>query len=96
MSFCMSLQGHEPSQNGNRDVSERELISRFGRLELLDDLIRLRASDEDQVPILAYPKIEENGTYYEFFTGRDLDKLVSYGASQLVTRGFKQVKVFLI
>jgi hypothetical protein len=88
----MISQGHERLQKGNQDVSERELIARFGSLELLDDLIHLRASDENQVPILAYPKIEEGGAHYEFFTGQDLDKLVSRGASQLVTRGFRQVR----
>jgi hypothetical protein len=63
-------------------VSER-------RLQLLDELIRQRAVDEGQTPLLAYPKSKLGITEYEFFTGRELNKLVDGAAKALIKRGIK-------
>jgi hypothetical protein len=60
-------------------------------LHLLDDLIRQRAVDEDQTPLLAYPKPKLGITDYEFFTGRKLNRLVDGAAKALIKRGIKSV-----
>ncbi|GAD96228.1 NRPS-like enzyme [Paecilomyces variotii No. 5] len=78
------------SQSSKKDDATIELVSRFGRLELLDDLVRLRALDEEQVPILAYPKLEGNTIVYDRFTGKDLDRLISNGVAQLGAHGFRK------
>ncbi|OJJ47320.1 hypothetical protein ASPZODRAFT_166529 [Penicilliopsis zonata CBS 506.65] len=52
-----------------------ELVQQFGQLHVLDDLIRLRAADAIQVPILAYPTSSQDVTY-DYYTGQDLDRLV--------------------
>jgi hypothetical protein len=62
-----------------------------GGLQLLDDLIRQRAVDEDQTPLLAYPKSKLGITDYEFFTGRELNRLVDAAAKALIKRGIKPV-----
>ena len=62
-----------------------------GGLQLLDDLIRQRAVDEDQTPLLAYPKSKLGITDYEFFTGRELNRLVDGAAKALIKRGIKPV-----
>ncbi|PLB40323.1 putative NRPS-like enzyme [Aspergillus candidus] len=77
------------------DVSKlsgpEQLIAQFGRLHILDDLIRLRASDAIQKPILAYPKPSQDGSpaSYEYFTGQDLDCMVDLAVCQLMEYGFK-------
>lgn len=79
------------------DVSKlsgpEQLIAQFGRLHILDDLIRLRASDAIQKPILAYPKPSQDGSpaSYEYFTGQDLDCMVDQAVCQLMDYGFKPV-----
>ncbi|KAE8356404.1 hypothetical protein BDV28DRAFT_127265 [Aspergillus coremiiformis] len=67
-----------------------QLVTRFGHLHILDDLIRLRAADSVQLPILAYPKSSSHGTTaYEYFTGQDLDCMVDQTVSKLIDCGFK-------
>lgn len=78
------------SENSDEDLTKTKLTSRFGQLEVLDDLIRLRASDEEQVPILAYPKIEGNDIVYDLFTGKDLNEFISNGVAQLEVHGFRR------
>ena len=75
---------------GGADV----LVQKFGRLEVLDDLIRLRALDEFQCPILAYPK--HAAADFEYFTGRDLDRFIDQGAKKLIARGFEPVRSLYI
>lgn len=48
--------------------------SASGQVEILDDLIRLRAADATQSPILAYPRHDEAFSY-AYFRGRDLDTM---------------------
>jgi hypothetical protein len=54
-----------------------------------DEVIRERAGDEDQVPLVAYPKSKLGITDYEFFTGKQLDRLVDGAAKCLVQAGVK-------
>jgi hypothetical protein len=68
-----------------------ERLERFGRLSLIDDIIRRRAQDEEQVPILGYPRYEDNAAEYEYFTGKDLDRMVDAACRALVEDGFKVV-----
>ncbi|KAF7187020.1 Adenylate-forming reductase [Pseudocercospora fuligena] len=47
----------------------------YGKPRTIDDVIRLRAQDEVQVPILAYAR-PGSLTDYELFSGKDLNRLV--------------------
>lgn len=67
------------------------LWKQFGRPYVIDDLIRLRAADKEQVPILAYPKSEDSPVDYEHFTGQSLDRFIDHAAKLLLARGFKAV-----
>jgi hypothetical protein len=49
----------------------------FGELEILDDLVRLRAADAIQYPILAYPHSKDNPASYQSYTGQDLDAMIN-------------------
>lgn len=80
-------QAPKPTTNTTEQV-----VARFGRLHLLDDLIRLRAADYIQHPILAYPKPSQNGSVsYEYFNGQDLDCMIDYAVCTLMDYGFKPV-----
>ncbi|KAL4977575.1 hypothetical protein BDW66DRAFT_131991 [Aspergillus desertorum] len=71
----------------------QELVQRFGRLNTLDDLIRLRAADAVQERILAYPKQSQDAAVdYEYFTGEDLDTMIDRAVSRLVEVGFMPPK----
>ncbi|KAL2840663.1 hypothetical protein BJY01DRAFT_236642 [Aspergillus pseudoustus] len=86
-------QYNDPSEHVPRANSPEELIQRFGRLNVLDDLIRLRATDAVQVPILAYPKASQDGTSsYEYFTGEDLDCMVDQTVCTLMELGIRPAK----
>ncbi|KAJ0424951.1 NRPS-like enzyme [Aspergillus carlsbadensis] len=80
-------QYNEPSEHIPQTDSAELLVQRFGRLSVLDDLIRLRATDVDQVPILAYPKPSQDG--YECFTGEDLDCMVDQAVCALMELGIR-------
>ncbi|KAK7955093.1 NRPS-like enzyme [Apiospora saccharicola] len=74
-------------------------IEEFGRLWTIDDIIRVRAQDEVQCPILGYPRHDDKPTDYEYFTGRDLDRMVDETCHLLVQAGlevnsFKTVALF--
>lgn len=72
-----------------KPASTQDLIHRFGQLRMLDDLIRLRAADEMQVPILAYPSSEKDGFSYDYLTGQHLDRMVDDAVHALLDYGFK-------
>jgi hypothetical protein len=67
------------------------LYEQFGELKVLDDIIRHRAADDPPVPILAYPR---PGTVadYEYFTGKDLDRLINGAARQYLSLGLSPVR----
>lgn len=67
------------------------LIERFGQLHVLDDLIRLRATDFIQHPILAYPKTDKDAASYTYYTGRDLDAMIDQTVTTLMNDGFQPV-----
>ena len=58
---------------------------------LVDDLICARAVDEEQVPLLSFPKGERGVTDFEHFTGKDLDRFVDHAAKYYVGKGLEAV-----
>ncbi|KAK6855696.1 hypothetical protein PG995_007847 [Apiospora arundinis] len=64
-------------------------IKKYGRLWTIDDLIRVRAQDEVQSPVIGYPRYQSKPTDYEYFTGKDLDRMVDETCHLLVRDGLK-------
>lgn len=64
-----------------------------GNLHVLDDLIRQRAADLEQSPILAYPAVPGGTPSYDYFSGRDLDRMIEKTAHALTASGLKRVGV---
>ncbi len=62
---------------------------------ILDDLIRARALDDEQVPLLSYPKSERGLTDYEHFCGKDLNNFIDCAAKYYISMGLKPVSKFL-
>ena len=58
---------------------------------ILDDLIRQRAADKDQVPLLAFPKSETGILDYEEFGGQTLDRFIDQAAKYYVNCGLGPV-----
>ncbi|BCR89337.1 putative NRPS-like protein biosynthetic cluster [Aspergillus chevalieri] len=83
----MGTKHHEEALQ-NSILTPEQLFRRFGNPHVLDDLIRLRAVDATQQPILAYPNFENGHASYEYFTGRDLDAMIDQAAQILVNQGF--------
>lgn len=64
-------------------------IREFGKPWMIDDLIRERAKDEVQAPILGYPKYKNSAGNYELFTGKDLDRMVDVACRVLMKAGLE-------
>ncbi|KAI1813894.1 acetyl-CoA synthetase-like protein [Poronia punctata] len=64
-------------------------IRQYGKPWMMDDLIRDRAKDEVQVPILGYPRYKDRATDYELFTGKDLDRMVDETCRVLMKAGLE-------
>jgi hypothetical protein len=60
-------------------------------LQTFDELLLERASDVDQVPLIAYPKTKHGVDDYEFFTGSQLDRLVDGAVKSLLEEGVEVV-----
>ncbi|KAI1425249.1 acetyl-CoA synthetase-like protein [Xylaria sp. FL1777] len=67
----------------------KQLYSTFGELKVLDDIIRYRAADATQVPILGYPKNDNDLTDYEKFTGQQLDLFIDGAVNYFIAQGLK-------
>jgi hypothetical protein len=67
------------------------LVQKFGQLHVVDDLIRLRASDMVQRPILAYPSSDQNAASFAYYTGQDLDEMINQAVNVLMNDGFQPV-----
>ncbi|KAM3076421.1 hypothetical protein ACMFMG_007240 [Clarireedia jacksonii] len=65
--------------------------SSLGEFLILDDLITIRASDEEQVPILAYPRPGKGIADFECFTGRDLDRFIDHSLKEYLKCGLAPV-----
>lgn len=70
--------------DGNIPVEEEDLI-------ISDDLLRLRAADKIQVPLLCFPKSEQGTIDYEKFTGKDIDRFVDQAAKYYMRCGLHPV-----
>lgn len=64
-------------------------IREFGKPWMIDDLIRERAKDDVQAPILGYPKYKNSAGNYELFTGKDLDCMVDEACRALMKAGLE-------
>lgn len=73
------------------DGSTNEL----GNFEYLDDLFRLRAADEIQVPLLAFPTTDVAAAgHFEFFSGQDLNRFADQAARHYASSNIEVVSVF--
>lgn len=81
------------------DIGERPVLPprvQEKKLYTFDDVIRERAEDLDQVPLVAYPKAKDGVDDYEFFTGKELNRLVDGAAKALIGLGVAPVvRLFL-
>lgn len=58
----------------------------------IDQIIRNRATEENQVPLLACPSISANKVDdYELVTGHELDRLIDGAAKKFLSCGIKPV-----
>ena len=62
-----------------------------GTIFTVDDFIRQLATDQEQVPLLAYPVIEQGVSKCERFTGQDLDRFADAAAKYFITSGLGPV-----
>ena len=56
-----------------------------------DQLLRQRAIDEDQTPLVAFPKTRQGITDYDPITGAVLNRFVDGAAKYLIRKGFPAV-----
>lgn len=71
--------------------TENPLVREFGQLQVLDDLIRLRAADIVQHPILAYPRLANHAASYDYYSGQVLNGMINQAATMLMDFGFRTV-----
>lgn len=63
----------------------------LGDFYLLDDVFKLRAADETQTPLVAFPKPERAVMEFEYHTGQDLDRFVDLAAKNYTEANIKAV-----
>ncbi|KAI0971263.1 putative NRPS-like enzyme [Xylaria arbuscula] len=56
-------------------------------IQTLDELLRQRAIDDDQTPLIAFPKTRTSATDFEPIAGAALDRFVDGAAKSLIQRG---------
>lgn len=87
----MGIQRGSPAAQAGPSGTINPLVQEFGSLQVLDDLIRLRAADSVQSRILAYPRFDNDAASYEYYTGKHLDAMINQAVIMLIDDGFKQV-----
>ncbi|EKV06630.1 hypothetical protein PDIG_68870 [Penicillium digitatum PHI26] len=87
----MGIQSGSQAAQAGPSSNINPLVQEFGSLQVLEDLIHLRAADIIQQPILAYPRLENDPASYEYYTGKRLDAMINLAAIRLMDDGFKQV-----
>lgn len=87
----MGIQSNNPAAAAGSSQSADQLVESFGQLNILDDVIRHRAADVIQRPIIAYPSSENNPASYDYYTGRELDLMIDRTVVSLVANGFQPV-----
>jgi hypothetical protein len=83
--FCPTL------RMGDVGISTPLLTVDERTMYTFDDIIRQRAIDEDQSPLIAYPKTKLGVTDYELFTGEHLNRLVDGATKALIKAGIPPV-----
>lgn len=58
-------------------------------LYTIDDLLRARASEPEEYPVVAYPASTTGVTDYEEYTARDLDRFTNAGIARLRSLGLE-------
>ncbi len=58
---------------------------------IVDDLMRARALDDQQTPLLSFPKSERDVTDYEHFCGKDLDRFIDLAVKYYITKDLQPV-----
>ena len=66
------------------------------KIYTFDQLIRQRAVDTDQTPLLAYPKSRLGVTDFELISGKQLDSLVDGAAHALIKIGIAPVVSYIL
>lgn len=87
----MGIQRGDQIAHAGPSIAINPLVQEYGPLQVLDDLIRLRAADFVQHPILAYPRFEGDAGSYDYYTGQDLDDMINQAVIMLMDDGFQQV-----
>jgi len=59
---------------------------------ICEDLLRARAADKDQIPLICFPKTERGTVDYEEYTGRDIDCFVDHAAKYYMRCGLQPVR----
>ncbi|KAJ5399462.1 hypothetical protein N7465_009951, partial [Penicillium sp. CMV-2018d] len=88
--LIMGIQRGSQAAQAGPSSTINPLVQEFGSLQVLDDLIRLRAADVVQYPILAYPRFHNDAASYEYYTGKQLDAMINQAVIMLMDDGFKQ------
>jgi hypothetical protein len=70
----------------------QQLYQEYGNLKVLDDIIRHRAGDQVQVPILGYPRYPDRVDEYEGFTGKQLDFFTDGAVKRYLSLGLESVR----
>ena len=76
------------------EACERDTVNTMStesKIWTFDQLLRQRAVDEDQTPIIAFPRSRHGTTDYDRISGFVLDQFVDGAARQLARRGFPPV-----
>jgi hypothetical protein len=66
-------------------------VEKEATLFTYDQMIRQRALDTDQTPLIAYPKSQYGVADYETVSGQQLNRFVDGGAKALIKAGLKPV-----
>ncbi|KAJ5593482.1 hypothetical protein N7537_010386 [Penicillium hordei] len=85
----MGIQRSDQTVHAASIDTANPLVQEFGQLQVLDDLIRLRAADIVQHPILAYPRSASHAASYDYYSGQDLNGMINQAATMLMDFGFQ-------
>ena len=58
---------------------------------IVDDLLKARAADKVQIPLLCFPRSERGITDYAKYTGRDLDRMIDHAVDHYIDLGLRPV-----
>ena len=69
---------------GNKPLEMEDFV-------IADDLLRARAADKIQTPLLCFPRTERGLIDYEAFTGSDIDRFVDHAVKYYLMHGLQPV-----